>query len=101
MDSDCGDASVCLCRSGQGNDTNACVPSDCRVDGDCGDGGYCSPVVLGCSGLTGVTGYYCHTPRDECMNDSDCVDTAFVDLRCVFDLAQNARWLCGPVNCSG
>jgi hypothetical protein len=35
------------------------------------------------------------------MNDSDCVDTAFVDLRCVFDLAQNARWLCGPVNCSG
>lgn len=100
-DSDCGDAGVCVCRSGQGYDTNVCVPGDCRVDADCGDGGYCSPVVLGCAGLTGIAGYYCHTPQDECVNDSDCTDTAVQDLHCVFQVGKNPRWVCGPVDCSG
>jgi hypothetical protein len=24
------------------------------------------------SGCAGVAGFYCHTPNDRCMNDSDC-----------------------------
>ena len=79
-DTDCPRGQTCACHGspymfGSGN---WCVPGNCQVDGDCGTGGYCSPTPglpcnmngrdLYCQGL----GYYCHTPKDECVDDSDC-----------------------------
>jgi hypothetical protein len=72
-DTDCPTGEVCACHeapyaNGQGN---TCMPGNCRVDSDCGPGGYCSPsfAPMGCGGLGG---YYCHTPADQCVNDNDC-----------------------------
>ncbi len=94
-DSDCGDAGVCACRDPDWALANVCVPSNCRVDAACGPGGYCSPTRGGCGPFTGVVGYYCHTPNDQCMTDSDCVSSY-----CVYDSA-TARWTCGMLDCSG
>jgi hypothetical protein len=58
------------------------VGSNCQVDSDCGPGGFCSPSrfdinssvdaigVLG-GGMI-LSGYFCHTSEDYCVNDSDC-----------------------------
>ena len=79
-DSDCPNGHTCACHGsaytfGAGNQ---CVPGNCHVDADCGAGAYCSPSPampcnmngqdLYCQGL----GYYCHTPKDQCVDDSDC-----------------------------
>lgn len=68
-DSDCGGRVPCECRASVSSaDPNVCLTgSNCRVDSDCGPGGYCSPSIEGLS-----TAYYCHTPDDTCANDSDC-----------------------------
>jgi len=72
-DGDCPSGQLCACHGsaflyGEGNE---CMPGDCRVDSDCGPGGYCSPSQStgGCGGLAG---YYCHTAGDQCVDDSDC-----------------------------
>jgi hypothetical protein len=50
---------------------NVCDPGgNCLVDSDCGPGGYCSPSTGSCYVNPGP--YYCHTPMDTCINDSDC-----------------------------
>ena len=52
------------------HDANVCVHGNCRLDQDCGPGGYCSPsaVTLDPFCTTGVpqgsVGYFCHTPED-------------------------------------
>lgn len=53
---------------------NTCVPSNCRVDSDCGSGGFCSPSAASQCGpnVDLCLGYYCHTPRDQCTNGADC-----------------------------
>jgi hypothetical protein len=122
-DDDCPDHEPCSCRdSATALLPNHCLTEgNCRIDADCGTGGYCSPSLLeGLCVCTSVdycavvdptntcttTGscscgdscghdYYCHTPSDECLNDSDCEDGA----RCGFDLAHR-HWICaicGPV----
>jgi hypothetical protein len=87
-DSACEKGSVCQCREpADGVDPNYCTtPSTCRVDADCGDNGYCSPSQAHewCG-----TFYACHTPHDDCLNDSDCGP----DTHCDFDM--NAKhWVC-------
>lgn len=74
-DADCMNA-ACICRS-SGTDTgpNFCgsSKSNCRVDADCGAGGYCSPSQSSdafC--FSALSAYFCHTPQDECTDDSDC-----------------------------
>ena len=69
-DTDCGKG-LCSCEPVTGN---YCVAGNCRVDGDCGKGGFCSPTYPMCSlhGPYQPLGYYCHTPKDECHNDSEC-----------------------------
>ncbi len=79
-DNDCQTGQTCACHGspytfGGGN---LCVPGNCRADADCGVGGYCSPTpALPCNAggensfCQGV-GYYCHTPKDQCIDDSDC-----------------------------
>jgi hypothetical protein len=48
---------------------NTCVPATCRMDSDCGPGGYCSPSYT----CGTVQGYYCHGPADTCADPAkDC-----------------------------
>ncbi|HVR00933.1 MAG TPA: hypothetical protein VMT47_02275 [Polyangia bacterium] len=81
MDADCAQmGGPCECRStAQGivapattTSVNVCKMGNCRVDHDCGAGGYCSPSLGSCGNYGGVVGYYCHTTKDTCVDDSDC-----------------------------
>ena len=86
----------CACQ-GSAYETyaNDCAPGgNCKVDADCGAGGYCSPSgAHGCTG--GLAGYFCHVPADECVDDSDCKATTFPQA-CTFDKAK-AHWACVEV----
>jgi hypothetical protein len=99
-DSDCPGGQTCACHGspdlyGSGN---RCVPGNCRVDTDCGTGRYCSPSpALPCAGgglsyCLGL-GYYCHTPQDQCVGDSDCARTGSTQFGCVYSAA-DGRWEC-------
>jgi hypothetical protein len=117
-DSDCSGGAPCECRSsGDSREPNVCQPrSNCRVDADCGPGGYCSPSHVGslCScpseslcgdaggscfaGSTPVPckcgnscghGYFCHTASDTCVDDSDCGTYG----SCSYDTLAR-RWQC-------
>ncbi len=115
-DVDCPSKVPCSCRASDADsEANVCVTdSNCAVDADCGPEGYCSPSVVNdfcfcpatalcpdstvCyAGNTKVPcacgdscghGYYCHTPSDTCLDDSDC-DRGTRN----FDRLEN-RWLC-------
>ena len=71
-DSTCGSGATCVCRtSAGGSAANVCDRGgNCVVDSDCGPGGFCSPSTTSCYVSPGP--YYCHTPADTCLNDSDC-----------------------------
>ncbi|CAN5503087.1 hypothetical protein BH09MYX1_BH09MYX1_32520 [soil metagenome] len=104
VDKDCGGAGVCQCRSSAEGGANACRQGNCRTDGDCGvvGKGYCSPsaveIDVYCrSGIpSGSFGYFCHTPEDECVSDTDC---AGLMPACVFDVAKS-RWACLGLACT-
>ena len=54
-DAACPTGQTCACHGSPYNGGgNSCVPGNCRVDTDCGPGGYCSP-----SGPRGVRKSYC------------------------------------------
>ena len=97
-DSDCAgtDAPYCACRDPRTYGANDCVIGNCAQDSDCGACGYCSPTPGGCNTHTGIDGYFCHTPQDACVNDSDC-DGGQV---CQRSVAMN-YWFCGALNCAG
>jgi len=87
-DSDCSAHAPCACRtSSSDTGANSCATaSNCRIDADCGPGGLCSASQCG-------QGYFCHTPKDSCLDDSDCASGT-----CNFDLTSQA-WLCtGCIN---
>jgi hypothetical protein len=88
--------------------------SNCRVDADCGPGGYCSPSVIAycfcprtelCDSTSMCTangnpvpcvcgdacghGYFCHTGCDACTDDSDCA----AGQTCNYDTLSH-RWEC-------
>jgi hypothetical protein len=91
-DGACGAGEVCACHGssytqGAGN---TCVPGNCRVDSDCGSHGYCSPTTSSTT-CGSVTGYYCHTPDDQCVDDSDCGGAGF-DI-CGWSTT-DSRWEC-------
>ena len=105
-DSTCG-GKVCLCRpSGETSATvqaNHClVQGGCRTDSDCGSGGACSPSFSTCGAYTGVVAYYCHTPTDSCLDDSDCpaVDGGGGPGYCMFS-PEGGKWICGYSQCVG
>jgi hypothetical protein len=105
-DADCAQlGGPCQCRpeaqtAGQGiaapmtTATNFCLGGNCRVDADCGPGGYCSPSFGSCGAFGGVVGYYCHTAHDKCIDDADC------SIDCRFDPMTNV-WACGMSACAG
>jgi hypothetical protein len=87
-DSDCGEG-VCECLGGYY--PNTCRSGNCQVDADCGPDGYCSPSNVGCSG----TYYYCHTPEDECVDDTECSETGGA---CYYN-QDVGKWICGDGTC--
>lgn len=102
-DTDCSNKLACVCRdSASSFDANTCMPSGgCLVDTDCGPNGFCSPSLVAkldcmCPSNVGGTydndrcghGYFCHTQKDSCVNDSDCNGTT-----CAYDMVDN-RWSC-------
>jgi hypothetical protein len=110
-DSDCPASQPCACRESSSNsEANSCRKgSNCRIDGDCGPCGFCSPTPTSpfcvctspafcnppdphatCGDSCGH-GYFCHTAKDTCLEDSDCTghDT------CSFDLPSQS-WICTP-----
>jgi hypothetical protein len=72
---------------------NQCVPAACITDADCGPGGYCSPSIAPLCG-NGTDGYFCHTPDDQCDDDSDCAGYA----SCTWT---EASWTCEAAHCAG
>jgi hypothetical protein len=102
---------VCLCggRGASGGselfnaDGNVCVGGNCRSDADCGPDGYCSPSFAGCGPYNGIAGFYCRTPDDTCVDDSDCTgeDDAFPTAGyCAFSPGAN-HWRCEYDVCVG
>jgi hypothetical protein len=92
-DTDCGGGKACACHGSTYvyDNGNSCVPGDCRVDSDCGTQSYCSPSdnPMSCGALAG---YFCHTPNDQCVDDSDCGSNA----ACAYD-AGAKLWTCKMV----
>jgi hypothetical protein len=98
-DKACPSGQTCACHGSPYDNAagNHCVAGNCRIDADCGSGGWCSPTYsqTGCGSLGG---YYCHTPKDQCINDSDCADGG-VQSDCGYDTSLG-YWLCiGIVAC--
>jgi hypothetical protein len=95
-DADCagaggvGGPKVCTCREFP-NDDNRCQAGNCKVDADCGAGGYCSPSADPDKTNFGTTGWWCHTAKDECTDDTDCNTTK--REKCVFD-PMLTHWRC-------
>ena len=100
-DSDCPSGTPCICRSGDSdNDPNVCAPGgNCAVDSDCGSGGFCSPTETGCFS---PYRYFCHTPEDTCLDDSDCPGPNSVPIAargyCAYD-PNVAHWACTQLLC--
>ncbi|MFO0665343.1 MAG: hypothetical protein U0174_15420 [Polyangiaceae bacterium] len=73
-DADCkGGKGACKCRENASlSAANVChTGGNCRVDADC-DGNYCSPSLGSCGHYGGYAGFFCHSRKDECIDDSDC-----------------------------
>ncbi len=97
-DDDC--SGVCECNGGFGSDANVCLrQGDCNVDADCGAGNFCSPSFGDCGSFSGTIGYFCHTPQDDCVNDSDCTSMG-PQWYCRYDPLV-ARWSCSDAQCAG
>jgi hypothetical protein len=105
-DGDCTGGKACSCWDqtfGYAHESNGsvCVASNCHTDKDCGPGGFCSPTVdPECGVFYGVQGYYCHTCKDTCIDDSDCPAQGSIAGYCAFDPAVG-HWACGNRACSG
>lgn len=95
QDSDCKQGTTCHCDPSG----NRCIESSCTTDAQCKGRG-CSPTFeSSCGVFDGVRGYYCHTPNDTCINDSDCKDST--TRNCAFDL-NVGHWACASSSpCSG
>jgi hypothetical protein len=72
-DSDCAPVEVCFC---QGSSPGRCMPADCKVDADCGEGSLCAtvegPSLAVCSYY--VANVACQKEADQCVgNECNCV----------------------------
>jgi hypothetical protein len=93
-DGDCA-GTACVCRPDATSVVaNVCASSksQCRLDSDCGAGGYCSPSESSdvfC--FSPDLDYFCHTPADECIDDTDCANGG-----CNYDPSVK-HWKCGSL----
>ncbi len=76
-DAQCKAGQACACHGSAytGGAGNTCTPGNCRIDADCSSGSYCSPSAAPntCGGLSG---FYCHTSKDQCTDDADCTNSS-------------------------
>jgi hypothetical protein len=87
-DTDCTGGVPCECR--KTSEANRCLTqSDCRLDSDCGDGGFCA--LSPASQLSCTPAYHCTTPNDQCVNSFDCSDAG--TKLCAYDPG-NLNWTC-------
>lgn len=101
-DSECASSDgtgVCACGGGFGGN-NVCLTSGCRVDGDCGAGGFCSPTLGSCGHVETAQAYYCHTAQDECVDDQDCATDAAPRGYCAYEKTIG-HWKCSTSECAG
>ena len=97
-DADCKSGGPCVCRASLVG-ANTCLAGNCRIDADCGPGGSCSPSYdFACGHYTGIIGYFCHTPKDACVDDTDCA--ASVGGECRHNPA-TGTWACATSQCVG
>ena len=93
-DADCAAGQTCACHGSTYTygDGNTCIAGNCRVDADCGAGNYCSPAdnVNSCGSLLG---YFCHTPQDTCIDDSDCTNSSSGPQVCTYS-STAGHWQC-------
>jgi hypothetical protein len=99
-DASCTSGGPCACEGESGSAGNTCLPGNCQTDADCGSNGYCGPSFGGCGGYSGVIAYYCHTPADTCVDDSDCSNPAQGAGYCMYT-PEVGRWSCGYGQCVG
>jgi hypothetical protein len=105
-DADCAANQLCACRNTWHYGAlgpNVCLPSNCRVDSDCGPNGFCSPSLdPTCGSFIGVTGWYCHTASDTCTNDDDCavLDGGYFKPFCGYR-PEVGHWACSTAGCLG
>jgi len=103
-DGECGGGSgVCECEGAFRSDANQCLgEGNCRVDADCGAAGFCSPTLGSCGHYGKTSGYFCHTPSDECVDDEDCSGQGQFGQTpyCAYD-KNVGRWKCSTAECAG
>ena len=97
---------VCLCREttlpgvtpDPARRTICAGSGNCKVDSDCGGGGYCAPTAAFQCGPDrwDYYGFFCHTPNDECVNDSDCAPQG--NAFCAYNPAVK-HWACSTGTC--
>jgi hypothetical protein len=104
-DSECGATGICACEGGFRSDHNVCLSGDCRVDADCapanaacGSAGFCAPTLGDCGHYGKTAGYFCHTPDDECTDDTDCSDGG--SAYCAYEQSVG-HWKCSSRACAG
>lgn len=97
-DNDCPNDTLCQCGSPDGLG-NRCMTAGCRTDADC-PGSWCSPTFGSCGAYGGIIAYQCHTPRDECLDDSDCGGGRQSQSYCAFDPTAG-HWVCDDAFCVG
>lgn len=102
-DEDCGAGKVCQCQTrgppDQGFPGHLCVTAGCKTNGDCGTS-CCSFSNAFCN-VERTTGYFCHSQRDECITDQDCLGDGVVAPRdgyCAWD-PKASRWSCSRGFC--
>jgi hypothetical protein len=107
-DAECPGGQVCDCRGawhyGASGGPNRCMPANCKTDSDCGPGNYCSPSLDPvCGQYLGVAGWYCHTDKDDCTNDSDCGADGSFQWSAPFCSyrPEVGRWTCSTSGCAG
>jgi hypothetical protein len=96
VDADCGPGGFCS-PSLVGSPCECISEIFCQADSgsscsETGPDGVTKSVPCSCDGNCGH-GYFCHTPKDSCLNDGECASGT-----CNFDLKSKA-WMCTGVIC--
>jgi hypothetical protein len=100
-DGDCKAVCECIDHTEHGTGGHFCRQGNCSIDADCGSDNYCSPTFgFSCGSYSGVVGYYCHTNKDECLNDGDCHEAGTAYGYCAYD-TEKGHWRCGYAECDG
>ena len=105
IDDQCGAGRVCSCFAANNprSSGNVCSsPGNCRVDADCPSERVCTASYsLTCGHPLAIT-YACHTPDDDCNNDSECTGPGVPGTSsiCAFQ-PDRGKWACEPYGCEG